>query len=69
MPLPNVWHTRTTAGTAEADRFLDAYLDAGGIIRVCGKWWELYDVYADTDENAVADVWHWTLVRRASGAA
>jgi hypothetical protein len=67
--MPDVWQTRTSAGSAETDRLFDAYFEAGGLLVVCGEWFELYDVHADVGADGVALVWHWTLVRRAAGAA
>jgi hypothetical protein len=67
--MPPVWHTRIRAGAPEADRLLDAYLDCGGLVRVCGEWWELFDCTWTTTRDGVAAAWAWTLVRRAVGQA
>ncbi len=67
--MPRVWHTTTRAGTPESDRLLDAYLDAGGLVRVCGAWYELFDLAADMGADGLACAWRWTLVRRFVGAA
>jgi hypothetical protein len=64
VPMPDVWRTRTKYDSPETVRLFDAYLEAGGLILVCGEWYELYDVRADVDAEGVALEWHWTLVRR-----
>ena len=67
--MPDVWHTTLRAGTAESERLLDAYVHEGGIVLVCGEWYELFDLHADMGADGLAESWRWCLVRRAAGAA